>query len=78
MSAFFSQLERKTEKLPLRERKKLPLRGKRTKRLKYLKQFEVDQLYTFTEYIMADLPSDLPRDLLVEDISNGQHRIYCN
>ena len=64
----------KHEEFPIRGRKKLPIRGKRAKRLKFLKQFEVGHLYTFTQYFAADLPEDLPEHLLVEDHNDEHHR----
>lgn len=68
----------KNEKLPIRGRKKLPLRGKRAKRLKYLRQFDAGRLYTFAEYFTADLPEDLPKDLLTEESDNGQRQHSYN
>ena len=61
-------------RLPKRGGNKLPLREKRGKQRKDLKQFEVGHLYTFTEYFAADLPEDLPHDILVEDLTDGQRR----
>jgi len=69
-----AEFERRTKKLPIRDRKNLPLRGKRGRRLSYLKQFEVGHLYTFTQYFATDLPDDLPEDLLLEDHKDEHYR----
>ena len=66
----------KPANLPLPGRAKLPYRGRRRRRLEHLKLFEVGHLYTFTQYFAADLPEDLPKDLLLEDHTNGHHRKY--
>ena len=45
-------------KLPLRGCKKLPIRDKRRRRLKLLRQFEVGHIYTFPEFWRLNLPDD--------------------
>jgi len=74
MSFFPAKLEHRIKKLPMRGRKKLPLRAARGRRLSCLKQFEVGHLYTFTQYFATDLPDDLPEDLLLEDHKDEHYR----
>ena len=69
MSFFNSQ----HQTLPKRGRNKLPLLGKRARRLKLLQQFDVGRLYTFEDYYITDLPDALPFGVLIEEIGDD----YC-
>jgi len=81
MSFFYEKLEEKLaskEKLPIRDGKKLPLRGNRRRRLKLLRQFKVGHVYTFPQYVPAALRNNLHPDLLLEDHNDEHHRNRYN
>ena len=69
MGFFCSHIER----LPKRGKNKLPLRGQRAKRLRYLRQFEVGRLYTFAEYYGANPSENWSIKLLMEDRINEKY-----
>ena len=57
MSFFYSESK---PKLPIRGRKKLPMRGKRGRRLQLLMDFEPGRVYTFVPmYKLDDLPDEV-------------------
>lgn len=56
MSFYYS--ESKPKEIPLRGCKKLPIRGKRARRLRLLSQFEIGHVYTFPEYWRLNLPNN--------------------
>lgn len=81
MGFFYEKLEEKLaskERLPIRDGKKLPLRAKRGRRLKLLRQFEVGHIFTFPQYVPAALRNNLRPDLLLEDNNDEQHRNRYN